>query len=101
MKQATKTDMTSFHGETFRASVMDLEKILGMPAYAMNDGTDKVNFEWEMETSEGEVFTVYDWKEGRSIGKSETIEWHIGSRTPSISYTALNEIADALNGLDQ
>jgi len=101
MKQATKTDMTSFHGETFRASVMDLEKILGMPAYVMNDGTDKVNFEWEMETSDGEVFTVDDWKEGRSISKNETIEWHIGSRTPSISATALNEIADALNRLDQ
>ena len=101
MKQATKTDMTSFHGETFRASVMDLEKILGIPTYAMNDGRGKVNFEWEMETEQGKVFTVYDWKEGRAIDETELIEWHIGSDCPETSEDAVNEIAEALNGLEQ
>lgn len=100
MKRTTKTSvMTSFHGETVRASVKDLRAILGEPLCEQNDGEDKVNFEWEMETDEGEAFTVYDWKEYRVIDEDEIIEWHIGSHRVMTSAVAVNEITEALNQL--
>lgn len=102
MKPTTKSvNGTSFHNETFRASVTDLRQILGEPVCEQNDGEDKVNFEWQMETDSGIPFTVYDWKEYRSLGEDEIIEWHIGTATSIESLVAVNEIAEALNQLDE
>ena len=65
------------------------------------DGGDKVNFEWVMENEEGEVFTVYDWKEYRVLDENELIEWHIGGHSSLSTDLAVNEIAGALNELDE
>jgi len=89
------TDGTSFHGVVIRATVNQLTKAFGEP-YNNNTGEDKVNFEWEMETDEGEVFTIYDWKEGRPIGKDEFVTWHIGAKSKSDSNVAEREILKAL-----
>ena len=97
MQKTTKsTGGTSFHDNTITASVRELEEILGAPTFMCNDGTDKVNFEWEMETEDGEVFTVYDWKEYRPISRDEQIEWHIGGNGRQITYKALCELSQAL-----
>jgi hypothetical protein len=90
---------TSFFNDVFLASVNDLRKIAGVPSNQHNDGKDKVNFEWKMETEDGEVFTIYDWKEYRVIDEDELIEWHIGAHNEYTSDLALNEIADVLNVL--
>lgn len=95
-KTYQSTDGTSFHGITIRASVEQLKNAFGDPSMAWNTGDDKVNFEWEMETDEGEVFTIYDWKEYRPIGLDEMVNWHIGSMNKSVSYDAENEIRKAL-----
>lgn len=100
MQKTTKsTGGTSFHDDVFNASVNDLIQILGEPDYVDNSGEDKVNFEWEMETEDGEVFTVYSWKEYRPISKTEIIEWHIGGLSGNVTSKALDEIAGALNNL--
>lgn len=100
MKKTKKsTDGTSFFNETFCASVKDLRKILGEPNMEQNDGSDKVNFEWEMENENGDVFTVYDWKEYRRISENENIEWHIGGDNENVTSVAINEIAGELNDL--
>jgi hypothetical protein len=97
MKKTTRsTNGTSFHDNTITASVRELEEILGAPTFMCNDGADKVNFEWEMETEDGEVFTVYDWKEYRYIAEAETIEWHIGGKSRSETEAALSEILAGL-----
>ena len=102
MKKTSKTpNGTSFHDDVFNASVSDLRKILGTPESETNDGEDKVNFEWVMENEEGEVFTVYDWKEGRVLDEDELIEWHIGGHSSFATDLAVNEIAGALNELDE
>jgi len=102
MKKTSKTPSgTSFHGDVFNASVSDLRKILGITFSETNDGEDKVNFEWVMENEEGEVFTVYDWKEGRVLDEDELIEWHIGGHSSFATDLAVNEIAGALNELDE
>jgi len=100
MKRTTKSaNDTSFYNDAFTASVADLRKICGEPLMEDNLGDDKVNFEWEMETKDGDVFTIYDWKEYRTLSEHERIEWHIGGKNGNITSTALNEIADALNNI--
>ena len=97
MKQTTKSSGgTSFHNTTFSATVGDLRKILGEPCWEQNDGEDKVNFEWEMETDDGEEFTVYDWKEYRKLKEDEEIEWHIGGNSRGVTEKALEEIEAVL-----
>ena len=97
MKQTNKeTNGTSFFGTTFTATVQDLRKILGEPICEFNDGEDKTNFEWEMETEDGEVFTVYDWKEYRRLREDEPIEWHIGGNDSLATMNAAEELEEAL-----
>lgn len=91
-KTNSSTSGTSFQDVTFKASVNQLTNVFGEPTIQDNTGKDKTNFEWEMETDEGNVFTTYDWKEYRKLDLDEQIEWHIGSYSKSISNTALEEI---------
>jgi len=100
MKRTSKSAAgTSFHGDTFKASPADLRKILGLPVSENNDGSDKTNFDWVLETEGGEVFTVYDWKYYRPIKEDEVIEWNLGGKSGKVTSEALNEIAGSLNDL--
>ena len=97
MKQTDKSaNGTSFHNHTFTATVDDLRNVLGQPQFESNDGEDKNNFDWIMETQDGTVFTVYDWKEYRRLEEDEVIEWHIGGRSGADTEKALLEIREAL-----
>ena len=87
---------TSFHNTVINCSVATLRKVLGEPVNECNDGQDKVNFDWEMETNTGDVFTVYDWKEYRILNENEIIEWHIGGNSRGITEQAKREIRDAI-----
>jgi len=95
-KTLQSMDGTSFHNTTIKCSVSTLIKVLGEPDCAMNDGEDKVNFEWYMETDNGDVFTVYDWKEYRSLNENEMIQWHIGGGNRNVTEQAAREIRDAI-----
>jgi len=96
MKPTTQSaNGTSFHSVTIKATILQLTDILGEPV--MGGIEDKVTHEWEAETDEGDIFTVYDWKEYRGINKDEIIDWHIGAHSLSISQTAKKEIETALN----
>ena len=93
MKFTTKsTSGTSFFGTTIRTTVNNLIENIGEPTFEENSGKDKVNFEWELETESGEVFTIYDWKEYRSIGWDEEIEFHIGGMNRWSCEEALEEL---------
>jgi hypothetical protein len=97
MKQTNKSmDSTSYYDVNVNATVIELISILGDPADDSNTGEDKVNYEWSMETEDGDVFTVYDWKQYRMIDADEKIEWHIGGHTASSTQQAATEILDAL-----
>ena len=86
---------TSFHGVVIRATVNQLTKAFGEPD-DNNTGEDKVNFVWDMETDEGEVFTIYDWKEYRPLQRDEYVTWHIGAKSKSVSNDAEREVLKAL-----
>jgi hypothetical protein len=95
-KTYQSTDGTSFQGVVIRATVNQLISAFGDPTIVDNTGEDKTNYEWEMETNEGEVFCIYDWKEGRPLGKDEFVTWHIGAKSKSVSNDAEREILKAL-----
>jgi len=90
-KTYKNVDGTSFQDVTIKASVQDLTRVLGEPDNN-NTGEDKVNFVWDLETEEGDVFTIYDWKEYRKLDLDEIIEWHIGARSRSIAGEAQYEV---------
>ena len=93
MKTTLKsTNGTSFYDVTFKASVNQLIRIIGEPTMGDNTGKDKVNFDWWMETDNGDVFTIYDWKEYRELDLDENIEWHIGAHSKSASTVAKVEL---------
>lgn len=93
MKATTKSpNGTSFHGVEFTATVRDMKEVLGAPWYESNDGRDKVNMEWVFETENGQVFTIYDWKEYRKLNDTDTINWHIGALSAEDSMDAFFEL---------
>ena len=78
---------TSFHNSTITASVNELIAALGEPQYQSNDGEDKVNFEWDCETEEGAVFTIYDWKTYNIRFSIESLErWNIGGKVYAADF---------------
>lgn len=84
---------TSFFGTTFQASVNQLVKAIGEPMHEENTGEDKTNFEWDMELEDGTVFSIYDWKEYRSISLDEVIDWHIGGKNGDSTVKALEQLS--------
>lgn len=81
MKKATNnsTSGTSFHGTTVLLTRDQLTTVLGPGNSNVPDGMyTKVQYEWDMQLTDGKVFTVYDWKEYRKIDSDEEIYWHIG-----------------------
>ena len=95
-KTYKSTDGTSFYGTTIRATVNQLISAFGEPSDDSNTGEDKVNFEWEMETEDGEVFCIYDWKYYRPLKSDEYIVWNIGAMNKSVCNTAEDEILKKL-----
>jgi len=95
LRDSNSISGTSFHFHTVEATPNQLKKILGEPVYEENTGDSKVNFEWELETNNGDVFTVYDYKEYRPIGMDEKIKWHIGGHSSAIT----SKIEEILNRL--
>ena len=88
---------TSFHDVTIQTTLSRLIEILGTPQYCKNDGEDKVNVSYDCETANGDVFTIYDWKENRPINNNENIKWHIGGYGIKDTLTAKLEILRLLN----
>ena len=90
---------TSFHGAVIKTTPSKLVKLFGNPTFLNNDGTDKVNIEWELEDLDGNVITIYDWKEGRPVSMDEVIEFHIGALSGYDTLNAKSNIHDTLKNI--
>jgi hypothetical protein len=101
MKRSDKDIVgTSFYNHTFKASKAHLIEAIGEPEWterAYQNIKDKVQNEWVCETENGDVFTIYDWKEYRTYGDDEMIEWHIGGYNGKVTGQAQEEIELLLN----
>jgi hypothetical protein len=97
---------SSFHNRTISTTIEKLKELFGEPRYLNHDVEDKVQYEWVLETtneytSEKFAFTVYDWKEGRELSESETIDFHIGSSSVSDSQEAKVALLDMISGTNK
>ena len=97
MKRSNNTSGTSFYGVTLTVTPQQLIDALGEPDFFDNDGQDKVNMEYNLETEDGIVFTIYDWKEYRPLQMDEKIEFHIGGFSYSQCVYAKNEVLRLIN----
>jgi hypothetical protein len=97
MKRSNNTGGTSFHGVTLTTTPQQLIDALGEPQYFSNDGSDKTNMDYSLETEDEIAFTIYDWKEYRPLQMDETIEFHIGGFSYSQSVEAKNEVLRLIN----
>lgn len=101
MKRSDKDIVgTSFHRHTFRAPKSWIVEAIGELEWterAYQNINDKVQNEWICETENGDVFTIYDWKEYRAYGDDEIIEWHIGGSSGKITEQAQKEILALMN----
>jgi hypothetical protein len=87
---------TSFHGTTITTTPQKLIDALGEPQFGDNSGQDKTNFDFVCETENGDIFTIYDWKEYRPLKMDEIIDFHIGGKTKFVTMTAQTELAKLL-----
>ena len=83
---------TSFHGITIKTTLGRLRAAFGDPQWGNNDGKDKTNIDYVLETSDGDVFTVYDWKMYRPIENLEVVNFHIGAHKTHIAFQAKQEM---------
>jgi hypothetical protein len=83
---------TSFHGTTITATPQQLIDLFPNSYYRQNDGRDKTNFDFTLETESGNVFTIYDWKEYRSLDMNERVRWHVGANNKEISMEGAAEV---------
>ena len=88
---------TSFHSVVLSATPKQLIDLFPNSFHAQNDGMDKVNFDFTLETEDGDVFTIYDWKEYRPLEMNEIIEWHIGGRNQETCLQGKAEVLELLN----
>jgi hypothetical protein len=93
MKVCNDTDAsgTSFHGTTIKTTARKIQSVMGRSAWSCN----KTNFNWTGETDKGEVFTVYDWKEG-PIDLDSEVYFHVGGFNKESTERAKNELLNIL-----
>ena len=91
-KTEQSTDGTSFHSITIKTTLGRLRAAFGDPQCENNYGEDKSNIDYSLETSDGDVFTVYDWKHYRPIGEDEVLDFHIGAYNNHIAFQAKQEM---------
>lgn len=90
---------TCLHGY-LTANYKDIVKLLGKPSDS--DGY-KVDAEWDI-TINGNVMTVYNYKNGknyngsRGIPKTKITDWHIGAGIGADVTEEANYLASQLNG---
>ena len=97
MKRSNNTGGTSFHGVTLTVTPQKLIDVLGEPDFFGNDGSDKTNMDYSLETEDEIAFTIYDWKEYRPLQMDEKITFHIGGFSYSQSVEAKNEVLRLIN----
>jgi hypothetical protein len=98
MKKTEKSaNGTSFHNTTITTSINELTRVLGEPSYTGDFSEDKVTVEWVCERENGDVITIYDWKEYRWIDKNEKIEFHLGGHSQLITFNGKEDLVELLN----
>ncbi len=97
---ASTFQSSSFHDTivtTTPSKLIALAEHLGTDYCNHNTGDDKTNFDFEFQTTDGIYFTVYDWKEYRTLSLNEYIDFHIGGSSKSNTDASALALIDALS----
>ncbi len=100
LKEVTRFVPSSWHGtfiNTTPQSLIDLAEKWNIPYEDNNDGSDKTNFDFEFQTSDGVQFTVYDWKEYKELELGRKYRFHIGGENINRTVEARNVLTKLLN----
>jgi hypothetical protein len=85
--------MASFHGVTFRSSLENLTKLIGIPTYESNHPNEDVKFSWGLVLEGGERFFITNEIYRSTVFEAETIvSWKIYSSSRESSNEILNNI---------
>lgn len=87
---------TSFHDITVTATRAELIDAIGQPD-CEGSIEDKSQYDWFCETEDGNVFTIYDWKEYYPHAEDVQITWHIGAHSWMVSSQAKEELMQLIN----
>ena len=91
----------SFHGVKFKATPQQLINLFPNSYDEQNDGRDKTNFDFTLETESGKVFTIYDWKEYRPLRMDEVVEWHVGAHDEVTSIEGRDEVVKLIKKFEE
>ena len=91
-KTSKSMNGTSYHQIDIKTSLSRLKDKIGEPDFEQNDGSDKVNIEYELMLDDGTLFTIYDWKMYRPIGEDEILRFHIGAHSAKDAFKAKNTL---------
>ena len=87
---------TSYHGHKIITTLRKLREAIG---HADTWGWDeKTQYHWTLETEEGEVFTIYDYRWPK-IHLDREVHWHVGARNAIVAAKGQREIEDLLFGV--
>lgn len=67
---------TSFVGK-IKCTYDELVSLFGELHYDYQCRDEKVQYEWDIKFEDGNVASIYDWKEC-GMSKHDIIEWHVG-----------------------
>jgi hypothetical protein len=84
-------NFTSLQGY-IQATRAQLEKVFGIADCQIGDRTTT---EWQVQFENGTVATLYDWKEERAPGMTESYNWHIGG----VDRQAVERVHDAFRAV--
>ena len=97
LKETTQNaNGTSFHNTTIYTNVGKLKELFPNSYSESNDGADKSNYDFVLENDNGDVITIYDWKEYRPIDDDEKIEFHIGGMNVRITENAKKDLLEMI-----
>lgn len=71
---------TSFHDVKINITPQQLIDLFGEPQYFNNDGKDKTNMDYTLEDEDGNVITIYDWKEYTPLKMDKEYIFNIGGK---------------------
>ena len=81
---------TSFHGTTIVTTPETLKKLF--PESFIEDVGGKTNLDFILETKDGDVFTIYDWKLYVSLTQNGIYSFNIGACNKLVAEQAKGEI---------
>ena len=100
LNKITSFGSGSFHDVTIKTTPKKLIKLFqnfGLEYWEQNDGSDKVNFDFEATLDDGTYFSLYDWKEYEPLDLNLKYQFHIGGESPSSTLKAKQTLLKLLN----